>query len=396
MGKMDILSLAAEAKKAKEKNNEVVNAIIGMYLDEKTKLGFDTVTKELGRINPNNLIPYGETTGGNLFEDAIFKWVFGKKANDINKSFYHFTAATPGGSGALNIALSTFGDENTPIITSNIRWRYDYFAKSANKKILEHNLFNEKEEFDLDSLERTIKEVKSNNFILVINDPCHNPTGYCMSRDEISKIVEIINKQEKKALIIFDIAYQDFNPNGMESSHNNLSELINLNKNHHIAITFSGSKTFGIYGIRLGALISLFKDENERNIIKEEVGENILGKWSTTSSVGVELIKNIFNTEEIKNSFTHDLTEARDTLKKRGDLFIKEAKEIGLGHYPYKGGFFVLLKTNNQNKDFNDLKEAGIYVVPISGGLRISLSSIGISEIMGLATKIHNIVSQNN
>lgn len=389
---MDILTLSSQAKLAKEKDPNVINAIIGMYLDEDGSLGFPTVKEILENQKAESLIPYGQTTGGKPFEERVYHWVFGRRYKEINDHFYSVVAATPGGSGAINIALSTFGNVDTPILVPDIRWRYDYFAQSANKEILEFKMFNNEGKFNLLSLAKQISELKSSDYILVINDPCHNPTGYSLTEDELDKIINIVNSSNKKCLIVYDIAYQDFHPDGMQVARDRLARLTKLSSINRVSVTFSGSKTFGVYGIRLGALINLYSSKEERDNHKPIVVENILGKWSTSPSSGIELIHNILNTEN-EDEFRKDLDKASKTLKQRGDLFVKEAKVVGLKHYPYKGGFFILLESKNLEEDFKRLQKNKIHTVPISGGLRISLSSVKISEIMGLAAKIHNIVS---
>ena len=60
--------------------------------------------------------------------------------------------------------------------------------------------------------------------------------------------------------------------------------------------------------------------------------------------------------------------------------------------YPYKGGFFVLVKSNNPEADYYKLVEKGIYLIPMEEGLRVALSCITTAEVYGLAAKIKEVV----
>lgn len=53
---------------------------------------------------------------------------------------------------------------------------------------------------------------KQNRLVIVINDPCHNPTGYSLSEDEWKKVISFLNECSKTHAVVLlnDIAYIDF------------------------------------------------------------------------------------------------------------------------------------------------------------------------------------------
>ena len=48
--------------------------------------------------------------------------------------------------------------------------------------------------------------------VAIINDPCHNPTGYSLSDDEWNAVIDVLNELSKQGPVILlnDIAYIDF------------------------------------------------------------------------------------------------------------------------------------------------------------------------------------------
>ncbi len=56
-------------------------------------------------------------------------------------------------------------------------------------------------------------EVSSQRAVVIINDPCHNPTGYTMTKQEWKQILDGFNQLSEKGKIVLlhDVAYIDFN-----------------------------------------------------------------------------------------------------------------------------------------------------------------------------------------
>lgn len=197
MSKVDILALSKEAQLKKVEDPNITNAIIGMYLNEKTELGFQTVKEAIAKLDINDMLPYGVVSGGDRFSEDVLNWVFGSEVNQINKRFYPQVIATPGGSGAVYLSFGAFGQSTTKVVVPKIRWRYDYFANAMNKEIVEYDMFSANGGFSFENLARVINEINDDEVIIVINDPCHNPTGYCMSELEVSKLIDVLNNTQK-------------------------------------------------------------------------------------------------------------------------------------------------------------------------------------------------------
>ena len=82
-------------------------------------------------------------------------------------------------------------------------------------------------------------------------------------------------------------------------------------------------------------------------------------------------------------------------MKERSDLFLKEAAEAELDTYPYKEGFFVTLRIED-NKDRDKLHDAfmanHIYTVKVNKGIRVGVCSLPVKKVKGLAAKMKSIM----
>ena len=84
-------------------------------------------------------------------------------------------------------------------------------------------------------------------------------------------------------------------------------------------------------------------------------------------------------------------------LKQRSDIFTAEADACGLTYYPYKEGFFVTLKV--EDNAFRDayhqkLMDEHIYTVKVNKGIRVAVCSLSVDKCKGLAQRMKDILDQ--
>jgi aromatic-amino-acid transaminase len=385
---IDILQISKDALEAQKKNPDVINASIGMFFDEQRIIGgMPSVSKALRALPDMSIMPYPAVDGGKAFKENVISWTFGKYEQRIREEMYVDACATPGGSGAIASTFSVYSNPNDYIFVSNIRWQYDRFADRAHLKIYEHNMFKD-EGFDLDSFDESLKKLCEiqKQVIVIVNDPCHNPTGYTLTHYEFKRVIDILNKYEENDIIfLYDVAYLEYTSE--KDNRIKMLELLTLKEHVMTVLAFSGSKTFGVYGLRLGAAIGLSKSKKHIDNFRPRFVNEARGSWSATPTISIELI-NHFSKPENYKGFSTDLDKIKEIVQKRSDLFISQAKEIGLKTYPFTSGFYVIVLTNKPMEVFEKLSENGIYVVPMENGIRIALCSISLKEIDGLPQKI--------
>ena len=145
-------------------------------------------------------------------------------------------------------------------------------------------------------------------------------------------------------------------------------------------IAFSGSKTFSLYGFRIGAQIGLSKSQAVIDDFSRVGDYSVRARFSSVSRPAMSLIGKIFADETKKAGFKAELMTAREVLKKRVDLFNECAKKENLKTLPYGGGFFIGILTDNPHI-FDDLVKDGVYVITMKGLIRIAISSVRLDEI---------------
>ena len=392
-----ILAINNMAVKAKEKGNKVINATVGMLLDEEGRLAsFESVDRIIESCSDAKTRRYGSVDGGEDFKASVFSWVF----EDVDfKDNYCEIIGSMGATGALYLSMRNYCDLNQEVLVPSIRWtNYDSIISQVGGRVKEYNLFNSDDCLDIESIKGCVDySLKTyNRAYLLINDPCHNPTGYSMKKEEWHKLLKYLKDKSNDGPIVLlvDIAYINYSL----SSYKEILQMIvdSLTDNFMVHITFSASKTLSIYGFIGGALIGLSKSKEAIDDFRCSIEDSARTVWSMPSSASCRVIKESFDTKEKREELRSKLYVYRDLIKERASIFLSEAELVGLAVYPFSSGFFILIPCSNCQEVCNYLIDRYIYVVPMCGGIRISISSLTKNEIKGLAKQIKQAIKETN
>ena len=393
-----IITLGAIAKEEKKKDPTVINATIGMLYDESGKLfTFKSVDAALNNLTPEEKYAYSSTPGNADFHEALKRWVFRQYYDEMLSNMHCSVMATPGGSGAISNTFSNYLNQGDMVLLPEYMWgnykqfAYENFASYTTYKMFDNGKFN------LTDLKNKMVELKQKQgrIVLVINDPCHNPTGYTMSSEEWVSLVDTINdltSDETPFVLLYDMAYIDYDRRGFEATRNNIRLFQKFNKTVLTILAFSGSKTLALYGMRIGAQIALCKD---KEVIDEFFQANKFSsraKWSTATNLGMNIISKVFLNEEYKKSFEEELEASRIMLVNRANAFLEESKKVGLETLPFECGFFVTIPCDNPEEAYKKLVEKKIHIIPLGNVLRVTLAAIPLEDCKKLPAIIKSVL----
>ena len=394
----NILYLNQKANEAKAKGVKVINGTVGMLYSEKGHIvDFPLVDEVITKSNDEATLKYGSVVGGTGFAKSVMDWIFG--GVDYS-SVKHSVIGTLGATGALSLTIRNYTSRGQAVLMPSIRWsNYDSIAQQAGATVSVYNLFNEENNFDVKSLEEKVNESveKYGRVFLLINDPCQNPTGYTIKEGEWDEILAILKNASKKAPVVLldDIAYLNYS----RTSYDPIIQKIldSLNDNFMAVFAFSASKTLSIYGLRGGAAIGFTSSQEGIDDFKKAMEGTARSIWSSPNSIACRVIEENFNSLEKREILRKKLNDYLSILEERANIFIKEAKKVNLVCYPYVSGFFLLIPCPNNQKVVDQLiEDENLYVVPLSGGIRVALSCLTKEEIVGMATKIKKAFDKIN
>jgi aspartate/tyrosine/aromatic aminotransferase len=389
-----VFSIVAKAKEAKAKvgSENVVDATIGsLYDEEGTLVALDSVYSSLKNLDNKVLAAYAASFRGNPdFRQKVYDWVL-----NGNSHLEHEVIATPGGTGAVGMTLQECLDEGQTVILPEIAWgSYALMAQMHNLNVEKYSLF-EGDHFNLNSFKAACKKVmeKQNRLVMVINDPCHNPTGYSLSEEEWKEVISFLNECSKTHAVVLlnDIAYIDFSSR-QEKAKEYFAQFDQIENNFVVIVAFSLSKSMTSYGLRCGAAIVLGQEKEAVNQVKIVFEKHARATWSNINNGAMATFVDVLDNH--KDAYDQERLHYVNLLKERGDIFVKEANEVGLKHYPYKEGFFVTLSMDNETRDkFHEaLMENNIFTVKVNLGIRVAICSLSVEKTKGLAKKMKDIL----
>ena len=393
-----VFKAAVKAKEAKAKfgDEQVVDATLGTLFDENgVFVAFDSVWGPYETIDKIQKAKYAGSIQGNpTYRDAVHKWLFGEFDEEIKCEIL----ATPGGAGAVSSTMKNILNPGETVVKPSQGWGpYKTMAAEFGLTLTDYNMFKDGA-FDLVDFKKTLSEVmeQQSKVLVIINDPCHNPTGYTMTEQEWDEVLEFVNELSKQGpvVILNDIAYVDFNTKG-SSWKNHFRKYKYLSDNAMAIIAFSTSKTLTAYGARAGAAVAITNNEVE---LQKFINAGIYSArsiWSTVNNSAMDLFTLITTTPSLREEYLKEKQQYVDLLKERAEILVTECHQVGLPIYPFKEGFFVTirLESNEEKEALNlRLQENNIFTVEVDGGLRIALCSVPKRKLKGLAERIKNIM----
>ena len=397
-----VFSVVAKAKKLKEEigAENVIDATIGALCNEDAKfVNFKTVANVYKNLPDDEIAAYASSFSGDpTYLECVKKVVLGEDYEVVFKDSYLDAVATPGGSGAVSNTIWNYVDRGEKILIPDWMWEsYKIMAEEFENKYELYSLFNENGTFNLENFkEKVTKIIKEQGKVLaIINDPCHNPTGYSLSLEEWKELREFLIEISSKGEVILlnDIAYIDYDFRGKKVTREYMKYFIGLPENILVVFSFSISKAFTEYGLRVGAQLALSSSKKVIEDFRRANEFSCRSRWSNISRGGMRLFSDIVSNENLFNELKKERQEYIDLMRERSDIFITEANEIGLPMCTYRGGFFITIPLGSKTEKIGlELQNHGIFTVILDEGLRVAICSVPKKQLIGLAGKIKKVM----
>ena len=390
----------AIVKKAKEDiaangAENVIDATIGsLYNEEGSIVAFDSVFTPYDHIAKETKAAYaGSFVGNESFRKQVYSWV----VESSGSTLAHSVIATPGGTGAVALSVQEVLDEGETLIIPEIAWgSYKLMASMANLNVKAYSLFDG-DHFHLTSFKQTCLEVMEtqNKLLIIINDPCHNPTGYSLTMEEWKEVVAFLNECGKKVPVVLlnDIAYIDYSYD-LAHCHDYIKTFNDFSENVMAVIAFSCSKSLTSYGLRCGAAILLAQKQEAVRSVEIVFEKAARATWSNVPNAAMDNFTYVTTTNLDK--YMKEKATYVALLKERSTIFTQEADACGLAYYPYKEGFFVTVKVeDNKLRDtfHEELMKQHIYTVKVNKGIRVAVCSLSTKRCKGLAKRMKEILN---
>jgi aromatic-amino-acid transaminase len=385
----DAVNAVGKAIAQRGKDN-VLNATIGALCDESGNLvmlpAVETVFRGLGN---DDIAAYAPVRGLPGYLAAAIKQTFGGNEPDA----YIEAVASSGGTGAIHDFIWNYSNVGDAVLTHNWHWQpYGVLCGDSLRRLEAFSFFNENGQFNCRSFEAKVRELmqKQDSLAIILNTPNHNPTGYSLSDadwDQVLAVVKGCAGDDKTIALLVDISYIDYVADP-EQGRAFMRKFSRLNSNIFVALAFSMSKGFTLYGQRCGALIGVSSD---KYVIDEFVNAAVITgrtRWSNVSRAAMKTLAEIYADPVLLAQVNRERHQYVELMRQRADIFVAEAKAVNLNILPYCGGFFISVPAANPVAASNVLRENDIFAVPLAQGLRIAVCAVPLRQMLGFAAKV--------
>ena len=386
-----IFALNKEATARRQKGESIVNATVGALLEDDGKLAIlPTAARAVHEVPAVEWATYAPIAGSPDFLRAVIEDLLGGEP-DLKR--IAVAAATPGGTGALRHAIANFLEPGQALLTTSWFWGpYQTLCDEADRKVETFEMFAGGG-LDVAALDRSLAAqlASQKRALVMLNDPCHNPTGYSMTDAEWAAVVECIAARASNGpvTLLVDCAYFLY---GARDPRAFLRHLRPLAQRATILFAWSASKSFTHYGLRVGALVACVADDTERAAVEAALSYSCRGTWSNCSRGGLVAITRLLVDPEMARACDAERAGFKGLLRARVDAFNAGASERGLRYPRYEGGFFVTVFDDHPREKAEAMRARGVYVVPQAarkapgggGALRVALCGVAERDVARL------------
>lgn len=386
------LAVKAVAQYGKEK---VTNATIGALLDDNEQLVcLPTVEKVFRSVPMTEFINYAPISGLPDFLEAAADHVFGESRPEA----YVKAIATAGGSGGLHHAIWNYSEINETVLTTDWYWGpYKVLCEEVLRKLDTFQLFDDKLKFNMAAFETKVTEllVKQNNLLVILNTPAHNPTGYTVTDGEWDGIINVLKaaakNPAKKITVLVDIAYLDFSGE-RNACREFFTKFGQMPANLLFIMGFSMSKSYTMYGQRVGAMLGVTSDADVAKEFEDINQYSSRATWSNVNRGAMRMMAMICADKDLYAQVEQERAGYYQLIKRRADIFVQEAAAANMPMLPYHAGYFLSVPSTSPDAVCEKLHGENIFAVALGKGVRIAVCAVPTPKIYGMAGKLKQAI----
>ncbi len=161
--------------------------------------------------------------------------------------------------------------------------------------------------------------------IVVLHACCHNPTGYDITAAQWDEVVAAVKANNLVAFL--DMAYQGFGY-GLAEDGAVIGKFVAAGLNFFVSTSFS--KSFSLYGERVGALSVLCSDKEEAGRVLSQLKIVIRTNYSNPPIHGGMVVAMVLDTPELRALWEKELGEMRVRIKAMRQKLVDGLKAAGV------------------------------------------------------------------
>ncbi len=297
-----------------DKNPRKVNLGVGVYNNDEGKLPVLDCVKRAEHLMADKSAPRGylPIDGIAAYDMAVQKLLFGADS-EIVASGRGLTVQALGGTGALKVGadfLRRFAP-GAQVWISDPSWENHRALFEGAGFTVNHYAYYDSSARGLDfaAMIDSIERIPQGG-IIVLHACCHNPTGADPDAAQWTRIIDVV--RARNLVPYLDIAYQGF-ADGIEADGEVVRRFAATPGPLFVASSFS--KSFSLYGERIGALSIVATDRDEAARVLSQVKRVVRTNYSNPPTHGGEIVAQVLGTPELRALWEAELAMMRNRIK---------------------------------------------------------------------------------
>jgi aromatic-amino-acid transaminase len=367
-----------------------VNLGVGVYYDDNGKIPLLTAVKaaEKARLEAMPARGYQPIEGLAAYNQAVQKLLFGAES-PLLKDGRVVTVEALGGTGALKVGADylkrLFPDAKVYI--SDPSWEnHRALFESAGFTVENYPYYDTATRgVSFAGMKACLDGLPANS-IVVLHACCHNPTGADITAAQWQEVVDVIRARNLVAFI--DMAYQGF-ADGIAQDAVALDLFAASGLQFFVSSSFS--KSFSLYGERVGALSIVAASKEEAARVMSQVKRVVRTNYSNPPTHGGAVVAAVLASPELRQQWEDELAGMRERIRAMRVGLVEKLKTRGVTQsfdfvVTQRGMFSYTGLTAAQVDRLRD--EFGIYAVSTG---RICLAALNSKNIDYVADAIATI-----
>lgn len=366
-----------------------VNLGVGVYYDAKGHVPLLRAVREAEKARLEAQLPRGylPIDGIALYDAAVQTLLFGA-TSPLLADRRVVTAQALGGTGALKIGADFLKrlSPAAPVAISNPSWEnHRALFENAGFTVQEYPYYDAATHgLNLDGMLNALSSLPA-GAIVVLHACCHNPTGVDLTEADWACVIDVVRA---RGLVPFlDIAYQGFG-DGIDADAAAVRMFADAGVSFFVASSFS--KSFSLYGERVGALSIVTASHDEAVRVQSQLKRVIRTNYSNPPTHGAAVVSAVLNHEGLRATWEAELGQMRERIRAmRRGLVERLARAGDFGFIEDQRGMFSYSGLSSAQVD-RLREEFGIYAV---GTGRICVAALNDGNIDRVADAIATVVA---
>ena len=314
---------------AADTNPHKVNLGVGVYFDDNGKLPLLQCVQaaEKAMMKKPTARGYLPIDGIAAYDAAVKGLVFGADSEPVTSGRVA-TVQGIGGTGGLKIGADFLKkiSPNAKVMISDPSWEnHRALFASAGFQVDSYAYYDaEKRGVNFEGMLASLRAAAAGT-IVVLHACCHNPTGYDITAAQWDEVIAVVKAQNLTAFL--DMAYQGFG-HGIAEDGAVVAKFVAAGLNFFVSTSFS--KSFSLYGERVGALSVVCADKEECGRVLSQLKIVIRTNYSNPPIHGGAVVAAVLANPEWRAIWEKELGEMRVRIKAMRQKLVDGLKAAGV------------------------------------------------------------------